>query len=576
VPWAVVTATFMTEAVAYPLATWALFCVWRVAARPEGRALAVALAAIALATLGRSVMVLLVAMLAAVLVVVAVPYHGPAAWRARRAWTPRAVAPWALLAAAVLLVLALYVVDRGALDPLTGVYSTSLSANLDVLPRLMRDDLGYVLSGLGVLPGIVGLAWVGRNLVRPTGPDSLALALIVVLTTLLAAYSTMRAGPDERYIMYLAPPLIVAAAVAIGRRQIGVMGLALATAATVWLFSAVPWRQDGAGYDFYVSAAQIFHGRVLLLGVGQRLPDLGVSDELILAVAIVIGAAVLALALTRLDRVGRACALAVGGGLLILQVAQLLYVERHFTREAQFGAVSLADRAWVDRAAGGHDDPIGVFVTRTGPDAPNLYESWREVAFFSESPRTVFQVAGSVALDPLYGGHEMIYIDERTGRLSAPVPIPRLLLELQITPKAPLFGETLAYGDYVQFSLVRTQGPPRLKWFVSGSDDASWTVPGQPTRIRVFRTAGTGDCLTLALQPPETLTEPRAVTVRSGSAQFRVTVPPKGDAHVANVRLVGGDAEAFSDVTIDAEGATPVLGAPRGVRLASIVRGPCS
>jgi hypothetical protein len=575
-PWVVVTSTFMTESLAYPLATWALYRVWKVAVRPSLGGLVYAGAVIFLAMLARSVMLLLLPTLVVAMVAVGLRFGGVrGAWEHRR--TARAVAPWVIVGSGTLLVLALVVADRSALSPLTGIYSTSLGVNLDALPRLIRWDLAYVVSGIAILPGVVALAWIGRSLVKPARAESLALAVIAVAIMVVVAYSTMRAGADERYIMYLAPSLVVCAAVGLGRREVGPVWLLAGGAFTIWLFSGVPWREAAAAYDYYVYAAQVFHGRILLANVGSHVPDVGLSNAALLALGIAVATALAAAALWRGGALAKVVVAACLVGVLGVQLAQASYIPRHFAAEANYGPPDLAPHSWVDKAVG-RDATVGIFVTRTGPDVNYLYDVWREVAFFNIFHRVIFQIAGSVALKPLYGEQKLIAIDPKTGRLSSDAPIPQLMMELQINPKSPLYGKTLAYGNYVPFSVVRTYGPPRVKWLVTGSDDASYTMPDQPTRLRVYKGAGNGDCVSLVFQPPDGLTAPRPVTVRSGGHVYRTVVPPGPgkQGEVTNVRLAGGDALAYADVTMQARGTTTVFGAPRGVRLAGIQRQACT
>jgi hypothetical protein len=528
------------------------------------------------ASLARSVLLLLGPVLVLAMVAAAIP-RARGAWAARRSWTARQIAPWALIGGGITLFLLLYYADRSALNPLTGVYGSTVLFSWGPLPRVARLDLAYVVSGIGVLPGIVAIAWAGKTIVRPARPESLALAVMAIAMVFFVGYSTMRAGPDERYIMYLGPVLVVAAVVAIGRREIGPAGLAVGTAAVIWLFASVSWRTSAASFEYYISAAQVFHGKILLLNIGSHLPDAGLSYEALLAIGIAAVMAVVAFARWKGGTLGTVLAVGLLAGLGVLQLAQLTYIDRHFSREANFGPAQVAGHAWVDRAVGGNAN-VGVFVTKVGDDLDGraLYDTWREVVFFNQFRRTVYQVDGTVGFPPLFGKSAVVSVDERTGRLRSTEPFPKLMMQLVINPKMPLAGEHIAYGGYVPYEIVRTDGAPRLKWLITGSDDASWSVPAQPTAIKVFRGTVTGDCLTLDLLPPPGMTAPRRVTVRSGARTYRVDVPVTGFARLRNVKLAGGDAIAYAPVTVQAHGTSDYLGVLRGVKLLAVSAQACT
>jgi hypothetical protein len=574
-PWAVVTSTFMTESLAFPLAMWALYCCWQAAVRPTLGSLVKAGAMIFVASLARSVLLLLGPVLILAMVAVAIPQLR-GAWAARRTWTVRQIAPWALIGGGIALFLLLYYADRSALNPLTGVYGSTVLFSWSPLPGVARRDLAYVVSGIGILPGIVAIAWTGRTIVRPARPESLALAVMAIAMTLFVGYSTMRAGPDERYIMYLGPVLAVAAAVAVGRREIGPVGLLVGTAATIWLFASVSWPTTAASFQYYISAAQVFHGKILLLNIGSHVPDVGLSYEAILAIGIVLVMGVVALARWKGGTLGIAVVVVFGAGLALLQLGQLTYIDRHFSREGNFGPPDIAGHAWVDNAVGG-DAHVGVFVTKIGDDldARALYDTWREVAFFNQFNRTVYQEDGTVGFPPLVGKSAVVSVDERTGRLQSSEPFPKLMMQITINPKSPLAGQHVTYGGYVPYEIVRTDGAPRVKWLISGSDDASWSLPAQPTRIKVFRGTIAHDCLALDFASPPGLTAPRRVTLHSGGRTYHVEVPVTGFARLSNVELAGGDATAYGDVTFQARGSTDYLGAKRGVKLLAVTPEAC-
>jgi hypothetical protein len=578
-PWAVVTSTFMTESLAYPLAIWGLYFGWRAASRPTLGRLVAAGAVIFFAATARSVLVLLVPVF--LLGMFAVGIAGArSAWARRGQWTRREVLPWALVGAGVVVVLALYFGARSVLNPFTGVYGSTFSVNLEALKDLVRKDAAVVVSGVGILPGVVAAGFVGRSLIRPARPESLALAVMTLAVAVFVAYSSMRAGPDERYIMYLAPMLIVCAAVGVGRREVGPVALAFGTLFVLWLFSGVDWRQTAKSFDYYVYAAEVFHGKVMMLNVAGKLDFTGLGGATIVGLATVAAAGVAAFALWGRGRPAAVAAAGLVLTLLLVGVAQLTYVDRKFTAQANFGPRDLGPHAWVDNAVGS-DEAVGVFVTRTGDDitGPQLYDTWREIAFFSQAPRVVYQIENSVALNPMYGDQDLAYIDAKTGHVRpARVPFPKHMLELTLNPKAPLVGTVLAkpQDGFLPWQLLRLDGTPRLKWIVTGNDDSSFTVPGQRTEIRVYKDApDTGRCLGLGFGPPIGMQGSRKITVKSAGKTYTTILQPDGNAVIEDVRIAGGDADAFGPVTITADGSTPYKAYPRGVRLLGVQRLPC-
>jgi hypothetical protein len=578
VPWATVTAMFFTENVAYPAVTWALYAIWAAAVRPRPRVLVLALAAVVVAALARSVMVVLAVFLVVSVVAVAVRCHGRAAWAARSTWTPRQIAPWALLGLAFLVALAFYAFDRSAFsEQLTGSYTADVLFRLGDLGDATRISLARVISGIGILPGIVAIAWVGRTLWRPADPQRFALAVIAVLTAVFVIYSAMRGGPDERYLMYLAPVLLLCAAQAVDRRDVGPVGVMVAAALVVWLFASVPWSADQHAYGFLVSAAQAFHARILLLSLGSHLPGVGLSYAAILAVGILAVSALAAWALWRGGRAGLGLGVVLALGLLAVQAAQLGYVERHFQRETMWGP-DLQGRAWADQAipAGAQ---AGVFMTNQSAAPTPLTESWREIAFWNLKLDHLLIAPGAPDLVPLNMGPKLgVTIDPASGRLVSEGGVPRYLVEPRVRPIAPLAGPTIAEAGYEPFALVDAGATPRVQWEVLGVDDLAWSIPGQATAIRVFRgTPGAaGDCLDLGLTTPDELSGTRRVVVRSGTFTRRLTLKASQTATVRAIPLRPAGPGAFSDVAVDAAGVTKLADGRRtAVNVGSVARVAC-
>ncbi len=572
VPWAAVTATFMTELVAYPLSVWALYAIWRVSVRPTTTGLAVAGVAIAAAALGRSVMVLLAPVLVVTIVAVGARFGLRTAMR-RGNWTWRQAAPWVLIGAAVLVVGAVVALDRGGTSSLAGRYDTYVGFKPDLAWLLTKRSLAKVVSGVGILPGIVALAYVGRSLWRPARPESFALAVLSVLTAAFVVYSAMRAGVDERYLMYLAPVLAVGAAVAISRGEVGPVAVLVAGALVIALFAVVTWQADQQAFGYFISAAEAFHARVLLLGVGSRLSFLPFGSGALLGIGIAAVTAAAAWALARRGRMGALVGAVLAAGVVVLQLAQTSYVDRKFTLEAAYGPRTAAGHSWIDRAVGGHQG-VGFFVPRTGTDW-DFADTWREAAFWNLTVDRMVMTPDAPAVPSHGQAVQRATVDAQTGRIvPAPgtMPIPDVLLEWLINPVAPLVGRPLATSTYLPMRVVRVDPPARVAWQVTGTDASAWTVAGQTARIRVFKDAPGGRCLGVTVLGPPFLEGRRRVRVGS----VRGSVATDEHRELTGIRLHGGTAGHFADVTVTADGTTRFpAGQLRGVRVDGIRRMAC-
>jgi len=571
VPWATVTATFMTENVAYPLCAWALYAIWNVAVNPRLGPLVLAGAAVVAAALGRSVMMLLIVVLVVTMVGVGARCYAVDAWRGRGSWTWRQILPWAVLGAGALVAAGLYLFDRTGIAPLTGTYSTYINFQPDLAGVLLKRSVAKAISGTGILPGIIATAFVVRALWRPARPASFALSLIAVQMVVFCVYSSTRAGIDERYLMYLAPVIAVCAAVALSRREVGPAGVVGAAIGVVVLFAIVTWDGNQQGFGNFVSAAEVFHARVMLLGYGSRLPNVGLSYAALLAVTTVVVAVIAAWALWRRGRWGARLAVVLALGVLGVQIAQTVYVSQRFTSQANWAGKTVAQRAWVDGAVGDHD--VGFFASRTGADW-DLAETWREVAFWNLSIKHL--MLGPRALRVASYGQSIdgVGIDPQTGRLGAHHrPIPPYLLEWTLTPVSPLVGRTVATTDYLPFALVAVNRPARVAWWVRGTDPQGWTVPRRTATIRVFKDAPGGRCLDVTVVGAPGLTGrrevrigPRSVRVASGQPRVLRSIP-----------LRGGTAAHYADLRVEADGTTlvPGIGQRRGVQVSAIARTAC-
>src|SRR5262249_41599229 len=152
VPWLVLSAFLLTEVAAYPAFLWAVFVLQLASDEPSARDDVLALLGIALAVLARAQFVVLLAVLPVMLLVL----EGRAAFVRHRVL----VLAYAVLAAGAVVLLA-----TGHIASALGTYGSTVRGNL--LPtgsgRSFVEHTAVVALGLGILPFVVGVAWLPAN-----------------------------------------------------------------------------------------------------------------------------------------------------------------------------------------------------------------------------------------------------------------------------------------------------------------------------------------------------------------------------------------------------------------------------
>jgi hypothetical protein len=233
IPWAVNTATAMSEAAAYPVFAWAVLACHGALAEPSPRRDLLAIGGLALAFFTRPQFLVL----AGVLVLAALVVDGP-----RQALRRHRVLAWACLAAVVIVVPLAAV---GQTHRLLGDYGVTATEG-SLLPagvwKAAAIHLDVVAVGLGVLPFLLGTAWTYSNLRGgPFGARAFATFTAVALPLLAletASYDLRFGGAEvirDRYLFYIAPLLLVATAAAlVGRLPVwGLVGSTAFFAVTV-------------------------------------------------------------------------------------------------------------------------------------------------------------------------------------------------------------------------------------------------------------------------------------------------------------------------------------------------------
>jgi len=483
VPWAVITTAFLTENLAYPAFAWIVWATWRAALRPSPGNDALALAALGVGALSRTGLLLMAPLLPAVVVLHGLRFgHGPLARRLLAV----ARAHWLLWAAVGLALLALL---AGAAGRASGTYGTPLALAPDFVAKLARFAARTVV-GTGFLPVLAALPWLAHELVRPRDAARHAFALTVAVAGVIALYGLNPAAPDERYIVYFAPLLLLPATVALARREVSPYGAAAVAVAVAVLFARVPWRADQGEFGFFTAPTEHVWVRALGLRLDRYVP--GRPEVVLDILPWAVGALGVALAL--LARRWRPGPLgwgqvAVAAVVALSCLAQTQYaLAKHVNGAgARFGPGGDA-RAWVDRTLPG-DARAAVFATGLGNRAEAI-PIWREVQFYNGRLDQMVLLGENLVPVPI--GDlltDEVAVDERSGRLVGPdvARLPRHLVVSSEWADVGVQGRLLARAGYLAAELRELTGPPSLRYLVRGATQEGYQPAGEAVSVRLFR-----------------------------------------------------------------------------------------
>lgn len=489
VPWLGMSASLMSETVAYPASAWALLAMTRAVAAPSPRRDLVALAAILLATLGRTQLIVLAGALAAAVVLHTVLY-GRGLPGARR---PRNVGRALLDAGRGHVVLVATGVLAGVLA-LSGVSGLSVlgsyagPAGGDILPAgalaAGREMLAYVAIGAGALPLALAIAWGTLTLLAPRTRVAHAFAavgLCVSLVLIVVAGSfTVRYAPaiNDRYLFFLVPVLMVGTMGLLFERRPATIALVVAAVIAGAVIAASDLAQSGPSL---VSPSQIFHtvldGRTSQVRAALGLGSLTAAT--LVAVLVVVATLALAIMRRRLPapRLGLVCAV----GVLAVGVAQTGYaLDRLGATQAGVSQAFLDGRDWLDREAPGNA-PIGLVLGTVFEPAVSP-AVWWDVSFWSKRADRVWVL-------PRGDHHGQNFkreaaIDPMTGTI--PALDERELLVLSVEERRFELRGQKAVAGRNGVMVVRATRPYRAAWTLQATTEESVIAVDRAGRLRIY------------------------------------------------------------------------------------------
>jgi hypothetical protein len=565
VPWIALSSFLMTEVVGYPAFLWAALALQHATVAPSVRSDLLLVLALAVAVLARAqfAVLLLIAPLALLL------YHFAAAdarslrqrpWIAVRAFTAHRllVAVYALLALAAVALIA-----AGRLSRVLGTYS--VTAEGDLLPpgtaRSLLEHLAPIGLAMGILPFVVGVAWLAMTLLGTRSPEQHAFACIATVTIVALLFEVtsydLRFGQDrlhDRYLFYIVPLLLIAFAALLREGRWSRWPLLGATALLAFSFSLMPV----VAYDkFNVDLPIALHNNWLLDLAGS------VSGAQLLLGLVTIAAGLLLLLASTLLRPRHVAVALLAFAALALPATTVAAFTKLFTANGTSGRPLTLDQGivfnWIDRK-------LGTDANVTMIPYPILYGTywenvgyWWNVEFWNASVRRAAVYEGAFTGTPDTFPPETLSFDRSTGRANVS-PSDYVVAGISET-RFRLAGRAL--GEDRGVALIRTEQPWRAEWLAFDLYRDGWTVPKVVGTVRVFaipdQTQPLLRFLTISARGPHDQPA-RGFRVTSNATEWRARADEKGVTNQIAVCVPPG---GFADVRIDAPRFSPIYGDPR-------------
>jgi hypothetical protein len=545
-PWIALASFLMTESLAYPVFLWAVLALHAAAVASSRRRDVVLLIAVAVAILARTQFAVLLVIIPFALLL--------DQFSVRRLLRQHRVLA---VAYAALAVVGLALLASGQLSRALGTYSVTAEGNLapSGMPRSLLEHLGPIALGVGIVPFVLGGAWLLISLLRERTRSQHAFASIAIVTfvALLLEVTSydLRFGAGrlhDRYLFYVVPLVLVAFAamlreVAWPRWAIAATGALVALAfAFMPVVSYQKFNVDSPVAllnDPLLDLAGSAQGAQLLLGLGTIVLTVLLASRRRVAVVV---AAVAVLA---------------GPTLTVGAFARL------FRHDGTSGRPLTLDQSvvfdWIDRRLG-HDAEVTMIPY------PILYGTywenvayWWNVEFWNASIRRAAVYEDAFTGTPKTFPTTPLGIDRRTGRLTASPS--RFVVRGVAETRFHIAGRVLDQNRGAE--LVETERPWRVDWVAFDLYRDGWTIPKVTGTVRVYAAPGQSApqrrYLTIYARAPRDVA-PRPVVFRSNAGEWRDDVDADGTSRQLSLCV---PPRGFADVRVDAPRYSPIYGDPR-------------
>jgi hypothetical protein len=542
VPWMVLVGFLMSEIAGYPAFLWAVLAFQRCVVAPSPRRDVLAAAALVVAILARTqftalALVLPLAIVAHELAVAREPGAGVRdlvgsglrnAFRRHRMLS-------ILYAVGALAALALVLTGRRPL----GAYSTTVESG-SVLPAgvwwFSVEHLAVVAIGCGVVPVLLGGGWMLASVVRPSSHARRAFATLALLTVAFLAVETasfdLRFGGEDlirdRYLFYVVPLFLVAAAAALTERRERPVLLGVAAMTALMAGASV-----GLAYTTFPGISVDSPVSILNETLAEQAGSLGPGT--FVAIGMLLVGLVLTLALVLSPRLPLAVVL-----FACVLAASLLTLRAEVDRILDGAGLSGRPLAgppgvvldWVDTVVpDGESAAIVAYPTSVAWGGSAI--QWWDVEFWN---RTVTQAF--VAEDGLFTytpfPQRTLGIDPVTGAIDGAPDPPAYVVGVAGDSRFGLAGAEHAMNAGLR--VIAAERPYRAVWSSRGLQVDGWTTPDVPAAIRVHAPQGSPGGLydvMLFLRAPETVEARYELTSSTGEVADTIAAGQATEARLA-------------------------------------------
>jgi hypothetical protein len=566
IPWIPLSSMLMTEVVAYPAFMWAMLAVYRAALSPRSRNDIVMVVALGVATFARTQFLVLFLVVPVAFYVHELAFTEAPSHLARvRVAGRRLVETHRSLAVAYagLVVAALVLLAVGRLSSALGTYSVTAEGNLlpSGMGRSLLEHLAPIGLGLGILPFVLGVAWLFTTFVRPPAREqhafaAIALGMFAGLLVEVTSYD-LRFGQGrlhDRYLFYVVPLVLIAFAAALQVKRRLHWSLYISATLTALAFSVVPVvRYDKFNVDSPVAALND-----ALLEAGGSVD----GARVLLGLATIVLLLLFVFAAAFLHRAQLAIVVLVFAVVAISSETALAF-NRLLTVDGTSGRPITLEQGqvfdWIDRKVG-----PGAKVTMV--PYPFLYGNyWENVAYWWNVEFWNASVQRAATYEQAFTGTPETFpkteltIDRTTGR--ANVSPSRYAVQGIAETRFQLAGTELGQDRGV--ALIAVERPWRAAWLAFDFYRDGWTVPKAVGKIRVFaapgQTAATMRFLTISVRGPNDV-PPRTFRVDSNASSWAAEAGVQPTSKQISVCV---PARGFADVQVHAPRYSPIYGDPR-------------